>query len=210
MDYDGDGDDDLVGRYGAGTFIALRSDVTHLTYGGVLATTSLSDVNGWNDGHRFFAADYDGDGDDDLITRNAFGDFGALRSDVTHLTATAALYSNSTFSDANGWNEGNRFYVMDYDGDGDKDLVLRFASGSFAALRAEPTYLALSSTLATSFMSDAWGWNDPNRYFMADADGDGDDDLLARDSVGGFMLLRADRPALTLTGPVATTTFRDP
>ncbi|WP_163997576.1 Dot/Icm T4SS effector Zinc-dependent metalloprotease LegP [Pyxidicoccus caerfyrddinensis] len=210
MDYDGDGDDDLVGRYSAGSFIALRSDVTQLTYGGVLATTSLSDVNGWNDGHRFFAADYDGDGDDDLITRNAFGDFGALRSDVTHLTLTAALYSNSTFSDANGWNEGNRFYVMDYDGDGDKDLVLRFASGSFVALRAEPTYLALSTTLATTFMSDSWGWTDPNRYFMADADGDGDDDLLARDSVGGFMLLRADRPALTLTGPVATTTFRDP
>ncbi|QSQ24328.1 hypothetical protein JY651_05005 [Pyxidicoccus parkwayensis] len=212
-DYDGDGDDDLIARDAFGVFTALRSNGTSFVNAGVLYfAANPTDANGWNDGNRFWVMDYDRDGDDDLITRNALGDFGALRSDVTHLISTAALYSNSTFSDANGWNEGNRFFVMDYDGDGDKDLVLRFASGSFVALRAEPTYLALSSTLATSFMSDAWGWNEPNRYFMGDADGDGDGDadLLARDSVGGFMLLRADRPALTLTVPVAPTTFRAP
>ncbi|WNZ61957.1 M12 family metallopeptidase [Myxococcus sp. MxC21-1] len=210
MDYDGDGDDDLVARHPSGEFVGLRSNGTTLTSVPALSITMLSDANDWNSGLRFFVADYDGDGKDDLITRNAGGDFNALRSNGTQLVWMSLLYGNTVFSDANGWVPGNRIYAADYDGDGDDDLVLRLAGGGFLALNSSAGALSLVTLLSTSYMSDVDNWNDANRFFVADVDGDGDDDLVARDSAGAFHLVRSSASGLTLPGIVANTTFRDP
>lgn len=210
MDYDGDGDDDLVARHPNGEFVGLRSNGTTLTSVPALAITMLSDVNNWNSGLRFFVADYDGDGKDDLITRNASGDFNALRSNGTQLVWMSLLYGSTAFSDANGWVPGNRIYAADYDGDGDDDLVLRLADGGFLALNANAGALTLVTLLSVSSMTDANNWNDPNRFFVADVDGDGDDDLIARSSTGAFHFVRSSASGLTFPGVVANTTFRDP
>ncbi|WNZ61956.1 M12 family metallopeptidase [Myxococcus sp. MxC21-1] len=210
MDYDEDGDDDLVARHPSGEFVGLRSNGTTLTSVPALATTMLSDANNWNSGLRFFVADYDGDGKDDLITRNGGGDFNALRSNGTQLVWMPLLYGSTTFSDANGWGLGNRIFAADYDGDGDDDLVLRFAGGGLGALNANAGALSLVTLLSSSYLTDADAWNDANRFFVADVDGDGDDDLIARDADGAFHLVRSSASGLTLPGIVANTTFRDP
>ncbi|MCP3097558.1 M12 family metallopeptidase [Myxococcus sp. K15C18031901] len=210
MNYDGDGDEDIVARSASGNFIALRSDGIHLTNAGVIATTNLSDSQGWNTGLRFFPADYDGDGDDDLVTRNTSGVFNALQSNGSQLAWTGPLYSNAGLSDSNGWNSGNRIYVANYDGDSDDDLVLRFGNGEFGVLHANAGTLALMSLHPASTLSDANAWNDPHRFFVTDADGDGDDDLIARDALGVFRLVSSSPIGVTLYGNVATTTFRDP
>ncbi len=210
MDFDGDRDDDLVIRGPGGEFMAYRAVGGTYQAAGDLVVTGLSDMQGWAAGHRFFVMDYDGDGDDDLLARSAWGDFFALRSDRTRFVATGVLYSDPGMADAGGWNEGNRYYVMDYDADGDDDLVGRYASGAFVALRSERTHLAYAGVLASTSLTDAWGWNAPDRFFVADSDGDGDDDLLARNAGGLFNLLRSDRTHLTWVDAVTNTTFRDP
>jgi len=210
MDYDGDGKDELVARQPNGVFLALRYDGAQLVGMGALATTQLTDAQGWNSGLRFFVADYDGDGKDDLLTRNAAGTFDALRSNGSQLVWTGLNSANTAYSDANGWNSGNRFHVADYDGDGDDDLVLRTAAGAFGVLSHVAGTLTGTTLLATSPLSDANLWNEPHRFFVTDVDGDGDDDLIARDPSGAFHLVRASPTGMTLDGVIGTTTFRDP
>ncbi|WP_395833268.1 M12 family metallopeptidase [Archangium violaceum] len=212
MDYDGDGDDDLVTRDSYGTFSALRSEGNVLVGAGVLHhNPGMADSTGWNNGLRYFPMDYDGDGDDDLVTRDSYGTFSALRSERNVLVGAGVLYHSSNMADSKFWNNGNRYFVMDYDGDGDDDLVTRNAYGLFSALRSEGSILvAVRELYFSSSWGDQFGWNDADRFFVADFDRDGDDDLLMRDFTGTFYGLRSERTRLVWAGPLVSTTFVDP
>ncbi|WP_308809777.1 trypsin-like serine protease [Archangium lansingense] len=212
MDYDGDGDDDLVGRDSYGVFSALRSDRTQFVMTGALFINPGmgDDQTGWNAGHRYFVMDYDGDGDDDLVARDSYGHFTAIRSERTHFVGTPALYINTGMKDADGWNAGHRYFVMDYDGDGDDDLVARDSYGHFTAIRSERTHFVGTPALyINTGMKDTDGWNEGNRYYVMDFDGDHDDDLLVRDAAGTFSLLRAEGNALVHRGVVLNTPYTD-
>ena len=198
MDYDGDGNSDLVARDTQGRFIGLRSDGTKLIWMGVIGTTGYSDAAGWLTGNRFYPMDYDKDGDDDLVLRNAAGGFEAIRSDRTSLTPAGALSPTySHLSDGQGWNTANRFFVMDYDGDERDDLVGRDAGGNLVGLHSTGTQLEWVGVIAGTGYSDAAGWGSGNRFYPMDYDGDGDDDLVTRNASGGFAVLRAERTHMT-------------
>jgi hypothetical protein len=201
MDLDGDRDDDLLARDSAGTFYGLLSNGTQLTGGSVFfAEQGQADWHGWNQGHRYFPMDYDGDGDDDLVMRDAAGSFYGLRSERTHLTGRHLLYVNPGMADQHGWNEGNRYFVMDLDGDRDDDLLARDASGTFHVLKGQGNSLQPTHPVLYSSYTDGWGWNTPNRFFVMDLDKDGDEDLVGRQANGRLLTLRSDRTALADTG----------
>ncbi|WP_375771453.1 FG-GAP-like repeat-containing protein [Archangium gephyra] len=209
MDYDRDGDEDLVLRNAAGGFEAIRSDRTSLTPAGALSPTysHLSDGQGWNTANRFFVMDYDGDLRDDLVGRDAGGNIVGLHSTGTQLEWVGVI-AGTGYSDVAGWGSGNRFYAMDYDGDGDDDLVTRNSWGGFAVLRSERTHMTYHEIASTS-LSDAQGWNGPNRFFVMDYDGDGKQDLVGRDAGGYLAGLRSDGSQLSWVGVIAQTSFPD-
>ncbi|NNB97544.1 VCBS repeat-containing protein [Corallococcus exiguus] len=108
MDVNGDHRDDLVARRSDGDLTFLRSNgLTIFEYPTRFETPFRSGA-GWKFGHRYFPMDLNGDGWDDLVVREPSGNFVVWRSDGWSVD----LYSSFTtpFTDANGWNEGNRFY----------------------------------------------------------------------------------------------------
>lgn len=201
LDLNGDRNDDLLARDSAGTFYGLLSDGTHLTGGSVFyADPGLGDGQGWNQGLRFFAMDYDGDGDDDLVRRDSSGSFSGMKSERTHMVNGGLLFSNPGLADQWMWNSGNRFYVVDFDGDQDDDLLLRDSGGTFFLLKGQGNSLVSAGIVLSSPYADSAGWNTPNRFFAMDLDKDGDDDLVGRQANGRLITFRSDRTALVVTG----------
>ena len=56
----------------------------------------------------FLVMDLNGDGRDDLLARNAAGDFAVWRASGGFFSYHSTF--PTPFTDAMGWNEGNRFY----------------------------------------------------------------------------------------------------
>ena len=148
MDVNGDGRLDLVnrdstsGRLTTYLFNGLRFNIT-----GDLGATGLVDGVGYGSGVRFFPMDVNGDGKTDLVSRDTSGN---LRNFISN--GSSFGYGSSTsaaLTDANGWNSGIRFFMMDADGDGKVDLVTRDAAGTLQTLVASGPARPLLQTITS-------------------------------------------------------------
>lgn len=208
MDVTGDGKDDLLARYANGAFEVYASNWLTLTLSGTF-TTQFSDTNGWNTGHRFFVMDIDGTVSStgrrakELVTRDNWGTFQVWRSNGSVLVFANAF--STELDNARGWDEGHRFIVMDIDGDHRDDLAVRRSDGDLSIWSSNGTSLSAgdSPRIETPFRTGA-GWKFGHRYFPMDLNGDGKDDLLARDSTGEFAVWRSNGSTLSQFSTFAT------
>lgn len=199
MDFNGDGKDDLVTRTVWGQFDVWLSDGTTLTKTYAIGIGELSNDQGYGTGYRFFVMDVNGDSKDDLVSRSSAGIFGIYTSTGTTFTKINSV-DISLLSDGNGFNTENRFFVMDMNGDGKDDLVVRGGSGTFIVYQSNGSSLIETSRRLVSELSDADGWNTGNRFVLLDMDNDGKEELLSRYSWGQFGIWKSDGTNLITSG----------
>ncbi|MDQ6434273.1 FG-GAP-like repeat-containing protein [Mesorhizobium sp. LHD-90] len=177
-DFDGDGDADILYQTGAngtafqyarangdGTFTLLAQGSSPF------AGLTLPD----NGGDNYHVADFDGDGDQDILV----GVNGATGSYFRNDGGSFTSQPTTTFPAPGA---GSRMAVGDFDGDGDTDILYQTGGNGtafqYARSNGDGTFTLLaqgSSPFAGLTLPD----NSGNNYHVGDFDGDGDQDILA-------------------------------
>ncbi|GHJ47379.1 hypothetical protein Cs7R123_47210 [Catellatospora sp. TT07R-123] len=172
-DYDGDGKDDIVGRFN-GTLAVWRSTSTATTF----SFTYKSLGTGWDAYSRILPiADFDGDGKKDVAALNLAGD-GLWVHRNTSTPGSPSMAGGQSISA--GWAVVNSLTTADYDGDGKSDIVGRF-DGTLAVWRSTGT----ASAFSFAYGSVGTGWNDYGKILpIADFNGDGKKDVGALNHAG--------------------------
>ena len=174
-DFDGDGDMDLLagvnngqGRYfynHNGGFFERNASLPTLTVGS-----------------RMVVGDFDGDGDADILYQSGSSGslWGYARSNgdgtFTLLSQADSPFSGLTLKD----HAGNNYFVADFDGDGDLDVLATVASqpGVFLRNNGQGTFSSLSTAGFTAPLA-------AGRVSVGDFDGDGDADILYQTGSNG-------------------------
>ncbi|MDO5519327.1 MAG: FG-GAP-like repeat-containing protein [bacterium] len=182
-DIDGDGKDELLVR-NADSILAYK--YMRFGWSQLINGPALSDEKGWGNPMYYSTiqyADIDGDGAAELLARDAFG--------IVAYKYTAEEWQELTrgpaWNDENNWNQEQYYSTIqcaDIDGDGIDELLARDPEGIVAYKYTEQGWIELADGPA---LSDQKGWGSPQYYSTiqyADIDGDGVDELLARDPFG--------------------------
>ena len=196
MDMDGDGKTDMLARYANGGFDVNLSNGSVWVANNSFSTT-LTDTAGWNNANRLFPADVNGDGKWDLLARNSNGTFDIWLSNGTSLTYSSSV--TTPYSDSSGYGSGNRFVILDLNGDGKSDFMARGANGGFDVYVSTGTSYSNTLTVFTSY-TDSAGFNSGLRFFVVDMNGDRKSDLLARNSNGTFDMWTSNGTTLSSAG----------
>ncbi len=179
-DVDGDGDVDLVVAATSSSIVQLLINDGH----GHLSDEAASRVPSTPRATLLRAADFDGDGDQDLIVRSTAG-------------AVPVFWKNDgagTFTDDTAGRFpamatlGERSPLLDVDGDGDSDLLRDGVTGD-----------PLLVNDGTGHFQTATLPGDPNELLdggALDVDGDGDQDLWVATANGELLLFRRDASGL--------------
>lgn len=176
-DIDGDGDDDVCGRWSTGVWCAKSRPITRDFAPAQLWTTQFNDANGW-DADEYFAtiqlADVNGDGAADICGRGSMG----IHCGISYGGSGQALFYGADgppkvayFTDAGEWSVDNHFRtirVVDVNGDGNADVCGRGAEGIQCALAKSWWEGATSGwtslfhpvSLRTAQFTDEAGWDD--------------------------------------------------
>jgi len=205
LDMDGDGRADLCARANAG-IRCWKS--TGQGFSSSVVGPELSDDASWDDPMYFTtlrAADFDGDGKDDLCARAGKG---WLCWSSTGNGFGPAVVGPALSNEA-GWSKIDRYATIqmgDVDGDGKADVCSRDGAGMRCWISDGKGF---PNEIAGPDWSDASGWNAP-MYFgtirLADVDGDGKADLCARGATGyRCHLSTGDGFGPAMTGPAWST-----
>jgi hypothetical protein len=176
---------------------------TFITYRGKrMESTPEKSISSTGTASTVHVADFDGDGDQDLIVGNIDGDVYLIPNEGT---ATAYAFGKETRLQAGGrpLRVGGRAgpYAADWDGDGDLDLLIGEESGSVSLFRntgsaKSPEWAAGVQLVPPGRVE--YGSQAPtqpqrgnrSKICVADWNGDGRPDLL----VGDYATLKPDRP----------------
>ncbi len=177
-DFNGDGKDDLVVFYPNGQYSRL----------GLLKSTNTGfecvkkyyySLPSWSmrDGDRFYLADFNGDGKDDIYVFNATnwnqGYVGMLRSTGSGLAYTKRY---DKYLPGNYITNSDELYIADIDGDKKEEFVL-------FKRNTQTTRIYKSSgsglTMSGEYFQSLPGWTSKvgDKYYVGDINGDGKDDL---------------------------------
>ncbi len=121
-DIDGDGDEDLFVGSGNGRIRFYRNDGSPQAFSFTQVTTSFEGIQVSGNSKPFFA-DFDGDGDCDLVVGTTDGKLVYYRNDGSPTTPTFVYVTDTFVSDKGPIGEAAPFFA-DIDGDNDLDLFL--------------------------------------------------------------------------------------
>lgn len=175
---------------------------------------------GISGGNKFIAGDFDGDGDTDLANRNPTNTGVQYWRNNGDGTITELNGASNPFKDVTFPNSASNFSAMylltgDLDGDGDQDVFNEYHDGQPALYRNDGGSFTVLQGAGTNPL-DAFGLalgGGKFRAIAADFDGDGDTDLVNRNSTStGVQYWRnnGDGTFTELTGtgnPLASVTF---
>jgi LasA protease len=201
MDIDADKDDDLVGIASNGSLQvahAINGNYPALISGGNSAYIA---AQGWlTTGVRqtVFAADVDGDGDEDFLGIAADGRFVITRSNGDGTFQSSYVNNTIGFPWGSNWFTPTiqpRVWVMDIDNDGDDDIVGNGDSGQIVVSLniGNGIYQTGVDTGVVAF-GPQWGWLNTtyrSTVFTGDIDSDRDNDLLGIGASGNIYVYRA-------------------
>ncbi len=216
-DIDNDGGDEIVIVSPDGKWIGVLDGS-----GGGLAAAWLvrdwvnppggSGPSGWNlkQGDRFFVADIDADDRDELIVVSPNGQWiGILRESGGGLAASWIKndwVNHPGGSGASGWDlkQGDRFFVADIDADNRDELIVVSPNGEWIGILREDNGGLSAGWIKNDWVnhpggSGASGWNlnQPDRFFVADIDGDNRDELIVVSGNGQWIgILHEDNGGL--------------
>jgi len=191
-DFDGDGRQDLFvynfDDWAIPYFAMLRS--TGSGFAGIRRFDGV--LPGWGEMRKrdqFFVADVDGDGKHDLLVFNG-EDWSMSYLLLLRSTGADLVYGHRYNGTLPGWGEmkrHDRFYVADLDGNGRSDLYVDnqrdWDVGYLLMLRSNGT----TFDYVRRYDQELPGWDDMkngDRFFVADFDGDGREDLYAFNGAG--------------------------
>lgn len=208
-DFDGDGKQDLLVHFNNTIQVYRGVGTSHACYELMFtATGTLEQWGSIRDNDRFFVADYDGDGDDDLYVVNVT-DWTNVFFGMLNSQGAGGFTLDVAYMDAiPGWGgirEHDTFHVADFNGDGRQDLYV------FNGRDWDRAYLGMVASLGDDvhtvelYREELPGWDDmlpSDRFHVADFDGDGRDDVYvvnAADwSVGYLGMLRSTGSGLEM------------
>ncbi|WP_053235429.1 FG-GAP repeat domain-containing protein [Sandaracinus amylolyticus] len=130
------------------------------------------------------STDVDADGRADLCARG----YGGVRCWTASASGWSAPWAAIPWSDASGWNDVTNYATLrmgDVNGDGRADVCARSNADVLCAVSSGTGFGAHTTWRAG--LSDENAWNQPRYYTtlrLADVNGDGRDDLCARDRAG--------------------------
>jgi hypothetical protein len=198
-DFDADGDVDLW-HHGVGFGALYRNDgATFSAQSG--ASDPLAALAGRDPG-SYVVADVDGDGDPDVVVRDAATDasIDLLRNDGGTFELTSAPFASISFTASASNFVNTCVLVLDADADGDVDLWHQGVG--FAALYRNDGAAFSEHTGSSDPLLELGGY-DTHSYVAVDVDSDADLDVVAREPVSDTALdvLRNDGGSFTrLTG----------
>jgi len=159
--------------------------------------------NWYDNADRIRPMDVDGDGDQDIVIGpRSDGEWFLLRSEPSGF-----VDEGSWANEHSGWyDDPERLWVMDIDGDGDDDMVVGPRSdGDWWLMESTPGQVPEVQTTSTAMLTNAYGgWHDnTDRIHIMDVDADGDDDIIiGPQSNGNWYWLEATGGALVDRGKV--------
>ncbi|MYV99798.1 FG-GAP-like repeat-containing protein [Streptomyces sp. SID3343] len=181
-DFTGDGVDDVVLRWNAGSVYLYPGD----GLGGLAAAVPLvGGAPGWQDARSITAGDFTGDGRADLLVRWTAGSVYVYPGD-----GHGGIGGSIPVLPAGSWGGAVDVTAGDFTGDGRADVVVRWDTGRVTLHRAvgAPGFAAPVELRPAG----AGGWGDAVDVTASDFDHDGRADLLVRWTAGSVYLYPGD------------------
>jgi hypothetical protein len=170
-DFDGDGRKEVAALNVAGDGLWSHRNTSTPGHPSVSAGQSLT--TGWGVVNSMTAADFDGDGRDDIVGR--FGDNLA----VWLSTSTGGTFSFTYRGLGTGWDNYSQLLPLgDFNGDGKKDVAALNGSGDGLWIHRNTSTPGNPSVGAGQSVSAGWAVVDT--VMTGDYDGDGKDDIIGR------------------------------
>ncbi|NYZ69752.1 VCBS repeat-containing protein, partial [Endozoicomonas sp. SM1973] len=167
------------------------------------STGRRGDIHGWNSGYRYFVMDINGDGRQDMLMRDGEGTLSSWLSNGKTFEQAGDTPTGKR-GDRHGWNSGHRYFVMDINGDGRQDLLMRDGEGTLSSWLSNGKTFEQAGYTPTGKRGDRHGWNSGHRYFVMDINGDGKHDLLMRDGEGTLSSWLSNGQTLIEAGAIRT------
>ena len=178
-DWDRDGNQDLIARQDNTADLWLYPGQS---VRGVSSAPPVRIGNGWAGYTPFGVADWDRDGNQDIVARqDPTGDLilfpGESRRGYSYQTPVRIGI---------GWNAYSPFDIADWDRDGHQDLVARDNDTGYLWLYPGQSVRAMSSVPRVLI---GWGWGGYSSFGIADWDRDGNQDIVTRYDSTGYLWL---------------------
>src|SRR4051812_34204882 len=166
-DWDNDGNQDIVARDPNGDLWLFPGESSRA----VPSAVPVQIGSGWN-GYSFTGlADWDNDGNQDLIARNLGGDLLLFPGTATRGVSTAAPVQIGL-----GWNGYTFAGIADWDNDGSQDIIARSLGGDLWMFPGQ----AVRGYSTAAPVQIGVGWNGYDFAGITDWDKDGHQDIIVR------------------------------